>query len=1057
MGVYNPHLPYILGEEWVPIREEDLAFSPTVNAEEIGHSFTTTSTRTLQDGRFYVKDWPPGTIVRTVQAVSVYPRHLEAETGPIRRVVIPVNSGSISGSGAFSFTSVANDLSSPTDAVYILLSTGSSATAGVGMFFAVNQYAQQLVGKRILGVNILYLASADYSSATSRLPIRVAVCSDTVGAGFVPFNPLQTFESAQPGSSLSRLRLGEVCWTFGAPPFTLPGTPVPWQFSELSRFEASTANRVYLRFQVDATAGFLEGGQFTIQYAAMEVIYCDEQRVAVGMGSYDTTASGTGTMAIGANAVPMRALPGLALNPVLASGSTYTAMVSSPDVGDILRVGTISSEKYPTLNALRELYLLSSQPGWRTLLQTPPDNHVGEQAATVETTHVLPQVTLHTSGAPLREMHVYGTQSQAPVYGSITAAQELLDGAVGGATSFPWVRFYARRWGNTTVPLLLSSTAAAGSTVSITPTEFDELDELVDGWKEITLRFDTPPSMGTGGNPSWKWSATGENVGNRWEVLAATAPALSGLPGNLLNLAAAPGPLGTSTYGAPSFGSSIELTWVSPSITAGVADSTSDAMIMFAVDPPAISGLAVSPLTQAVTGIGLDCGGVPCCVPSAILYNQLTWSLPSGTGVASDDFNRTVSGGLGSATVGGAYTLTGGASNFSVANDTGLIVGATSNRTGTLVATGVTDDESLVDIVVQSLPVSGQIHGGTVLRWADSSNFYSGEVIVTSAGAVSATIRKLVAGVATTLVTIPMLSLGGGQGSTLRLRFLVSGSLLKLRVWNPLFDEPPDWDIETSDTSLTSGANHGILALDESGTSVSVGFRNLSFGPPTYWFGYNEIQRMDPLTDWATIMQASLPSITSFNDFEARIGQLTSYRIRRVDNYGFYGPWSSTVSITTAAPGITGGDCISQGHVLVFTSNERQDGSDNLAYAEVFTGSVSEDFTFPEGSGTVLQQMYGKDFYTAFRPTERGGVQFTRTILVQAAAIAPQTLADFTGLRDMAWDQVSYICVRDEDGNRWFASITVPTATVQLNRSIYMAPVGITEVTDVPSPVDPGA
>jgi hypothetical protein len=126
-----------------------------------------------------------------------------------------------------------------------------------------------------------------------------------------------------------------------------------------------------------------------------------------------------------------------------------------------------------------------------------------------------------------------------------------------------------------------------------------------------------------------------------------------------------------------------------------------------------------------------------------------------------------------------------------------------------------------------------------------------------------------------------------------------------------------------------------------------------------------------------------------------------------------------------------------------------------LAYSNAWEGSVNEEFTFPEATFVQLQAMYNKDFFTAFRPLERGGERFSRTVLVQAAAIAPPTLADFTSLRDMAWDSVNYICVRDQEGNRWFATILVPSGKVQHFRRIYMAEVEVIEVTDTPTPVDP--
>ena len=138
------------------------------------------------------------------------------------------------------------------------------------------------------------------------------------------------------------------------------------------------------------------------------------------------------------------------------------------------------------------------------------------------------------------------------------------------------------------------------------------------------------------------------------------------------------------------------------------------------------------------------------------------------------------------------------------------------------------------------------------------------------------------------------------------------------------------------------------------------------------------------------------------------------------------------------------------------TSNERQDGSINLAYSSVWMQQqVTEDFTFPEANFVQLQPMYDRDYFTAFRPLERGGEQFTRTLLVQAAAISPPTLGDFRSLRDMAWESVNYICVRDEDGNRWFATVGVPSGRVMNSRKLYLAPVQVVEVTITPTPIDP--
>jgi hypothetical protein len=98
--------------------------------------------------------------------------------------------------------------------------------------------------------------------------------------------------------------------------------------------------------------------------------------------------------------------------------------------------------------------------------------------------------------------------------------------------------------------------------------------------------------------------------------------------------------------------------------------------------------------------------------------------------------------------------------------------------------------------------------------------------------------------------------------------------------------------------------------------------------------------------------------------------------------------------------------------------------------------------------------MYRRNFQVAFKGTERGGEAFTRQILVQAAAVALPRLADMHSLRDMAWADLPYVAVRDDIGDRWLAAVNVPTNKVW-KRKIYLAQVGIVEVSDTPYPVDP--
>lgn len=275
-------------------------------------------------------------------------------------------------------------------------------------------------------------------------------------------------------------------------------------------------------------------------------------------------------------------------------------------------------------------------------------------------------------------------------------------------------------------------------------------------------------------------------------------------------------------------------------------------------------------------------------------------------------------------------------------------------------------------------------------------------------------------------------------------------------VWQ--VDASRGYILGTDESQFINSDGIGFFGEHEEGRAV-LKFTDAMVTPPRYWFGYHEIQREDDDDPdvWQTIMKATNPALTTFNDYEARPGIATRYRIRRVDQYDFAGPWSPEVSGVIPAPG-AGGDntCLDDGHLLLFTTNEVQDGSSNLAYSSVWeSGQVSEEFNFPDATVVQMQAMYDRDFYTAFRPLERAGEQFTRNVLVQAAAVSPAKVGNFTSLRDLSWSDINYVCVRDEAGNRWLASVTVPSGTVKRRRTLYIAPVNISEVTDTPTPVDP--
>lgn len=1088
MGEYNPHAPRIIGQEWVPIRETNFVLSPQVNAFERGHSFRLLQNRQVRDARFYVNT-PQAGPNTLAYLTSIYAKGTEDDSGPIRDVIIPVsNVGVTAGSSTVTIVngdtiglSATEALAFPGDNHYIQIIPISPnvASTSINLFFNVNPYMQLLTNKRILDVQFLYTGQSylgnnqdpvsEWADNTTLTGLKlVSDISPPIGNVFytslLPGLPVPAVQT-----QIAMISLGEVIDAA-----LHPNGLQPWRFVDLQRLQPFAANRLVLQIFHnfgDASGNVLTNLRLFYDYAALRVVFCEEQRLmTAGLINRYFTGQNNEALNLGTNVATMRQIQTQTTDPVLVAGD-YTVTHSAPNIGTRTLL-SIDNQRinYPLLNEIRELYSIPPHPGIQVDIPFPVGDHINDQFTT-ESTHLIPQVTLHASGGPLTEPHVYGRQAVAQVYGSITATQEIQDGLAGAATSWPWVRFYARRWGDTTRPLLLDSPSIGGSSVQITPAEFDALDEITDGWKEVTLRFSSPPSMGAGTQPQWRWSANGENAGDRWEILGAMAPAISGMPGVFQNLTPAPNQLSVATYGQPVSGGTINLGWIpqySPYVTATTDDPTSDAVLIFAQDMPSINNFAVNGANQQMVGIGLNCGINPCCIPTAIRYNALTWQSPSQV-IDTDNFDRVTANGWGTSSSGTAWTNFGGlAADYSTTGTEASITVNSSVGTPRLVtqAFSVTDVDLRMDKMVLGggiTPASQPITMGLMARFINNLNFYGARLVLSTSNTVTLEIDKTVAGVRTLLATSAVIPNVTASGTAFSIRFQVIGNMLRAKAWdrNGGFGiEPSSWLVTTFDSALGAAGAIGVRFNLEVGNTntLPVTFAadnwqatRLSFVDPDN-FGYIELQRMDTIdTTWQTIMKGS-SYVSGFNDYEARVGIQSSYRIREVDVLGFPGAWSSTLNITMASPGASGG-CIANGHMLMFTTNEVQNGSRNLAYSTVWENNVEEAFSFPEPQFTQLQAMYNRDFFTAFRPMERGGSQFSRTLLVQAAAVSPPTLPNFVSLRDMAWDDVSYICVRDEAGNKWLATILVPSGRVVFGRRLYTAEVQIIEVTDTPSEV----
>lgn len=1076
MGNYNPHKPQILGEEWVPIREENLQYNQIVNNVELGHTFTLDSSGSgFVGGRFYVNQLPDALVRNQVWTMAVYNRGEEDQSGPIQRVVIPVNDGAIAGvASAVVYRNCADTksaLADPSDRKYIEMQLGFGNQVDVNIYFDVNRYQQLLQGKRILGVNLLYSGEAfpdalDDAGQTMALQFFLKNATGTNVIQYPPLisgnNPSVTSMSPFVSRQITRIALGDTNMFFNPTIGVDAIEGIPWNFSSLRRFENSDPSHIEMRFTALPSAG--DGPHWSMDWAGLEVIYCEEKRIAVGSTLIGFGSAGTAQQyRLGWNGVNLYTPEG-AITTIPGNGD-YTLTLAQGSLGDSPLVFTVTRiGPQPKLNALRELYSLEPQVGVQLNIPAPATDDVVGQVFSTQPTHVLPQLSLLNTGnsAALKAIHAYGRQSIAQVWGSKFASQRIDDSGV-TPTSYPQVKFWARRFGNTTVPLTM--TGPTTETAFISPSQFDALPPIIDGWKEIVLQMSPAPTMGSATYPTFTWTASGETAGNRWEVLGAVAPTQAAVPG--INLTETY-ELGPATYGAPASGAQILEFWMPqslPPVSGTQIDNTADVAVYFSPTLPTITSLAAVTQNQALSGIGLNCGIPPQFIPTALQYNRITWA-PNTQYYFADLFNRTSVNSWGTSTSGAVYVAGGTASQFQVSAGTGrLQPTSTVAPLPTYVPVAnfnARDVRGYAEISSDIAASGGSHYGGVYFRGNGLTDTFNGtaQVIFQVGGTVAVGLMDRHGGSNNQVSTVTQLA-GYVPGTKVKLRFQMIGGLFQAKIWYDGTAEPAAWQLSQPFQigSMTDGTIGTKAQRSATGPVATLSFSNLFV--QGYDGGYMELQRRDVIgattvTDWQTIMKATNMSVSGFNDYEARIGIQSDYRIRYVNLYGFIGPWSSTASNTISAPGVTATSLGASDHVYVYTTNEVQDGSRNLAYSPAFQGgSVTEDFNFPESAGQTFQTMYGRNYVTAFRSTERGGVNFTRPMLVQAAAIAPETLEDFTSLRDMAWANVSYICVRDEEGNRWFANVSVPTGTVLRDRRLYMAPVSIVEVTDTSSVVDP--
>lgn len=201
-------------------------------------------------------------------------------------------------------------------------------------------------------------------------------------------------------------------------------------------------------------------------------------------------------------------------------------------------------------------------------------------------------------------------------------------------------------------------------------------------------------------------------------------------------------------------------------------------------------------------------------------------------------------------------------------------------------------------------------------------------------------------------------------------------------------------------------------------------------------FGYYEVQRLESATmeaDWETVaiiaptgtpvtgVSASGTAATCWDDWSHVYDSQVCYRIRQQRVDGTLSDFVETVCRTTVAP--AGADII----VTLPDEPER-----NIALPEAYPEQlpIKKEWTNLDADSHVIQAVYGRDKHISFRPIERLGFKFQRQVLISSLCTTTEPCLNvIEGLHEVCDATTGIIVVRDACGNRWYATLNVPTFT----------------------------
>ncbi|BBC35297.1 hypothetical protein SGFS_065910 [Streptomyces graminofaciens] len=228
-------------------------------------------------------------------------------------------------------------------------------------------------------------------------------------------------------------------------------------------------------------------------------------------------------------------------------------------------------------------------------------------------------------------------------------------------------------------------------------------------------------------------------------------------------------------------------------------------------------------------------------VPWDVRAGGEVMTVTSCTGWLVDAFGRSSSSSWGTADTGQAWATVGGgaASDYSVGSGYGVHVLSTVDTTRRTSVTPVSADCDFYGSITSSALATGSgLFGALTARMLDSENMYMARLEFTTSNAVLLVLRKLVANVGTDLgtYTVPVTHVAG---TFIRVRFQLKGSALKVKAWLASEIEPPNWNIEVTDSSISATNTIGTRSIRVTGNtnaaSVEIRYDGFEVINPQTW------------------------------------------------------------------------------------------------------------------------------------------------------------------------------------------------------------------------------